>query len=638
MKSLTPLVLAVLLGCLVTPALAEETLPPLENGKAPQTFEEMWAGFDPQAEPLDVEILKEWEQDGVVIRVLRYRIGVFKGQKAMMAAVYGFPKGGSKLPGLVQIHGGGQYADSKAVVTNAKRGYATISIAWAGRISSPEYRVGPNEVKLFWDGKTDDPSYRVTTDWGAMDAYHAPSRYGLDAFATIRDGSESWTLDDVESPRNSSWFLCTLGARRALTFLEQQPEVDASRLGVYGHSMGGKLTVATAGSDPRVKAAAPSCGGISERFNPNPLHPATIGDAAPLKRINCPTIFLSPANDFHGHINHLVEAVTEITETGKVDWRVTCSAHLNHQDHAASEVATQLWFDQHLKEKFTWPATPETTLHLKTDDGIPRLTVRADASRKIVGVEVYYTQQGLVGKEHHHNRINQFWHAALCANDAAGDSGSESVWNASLPVFSVDKPLWVYANVIYALDEPISGAGYYYGEYTTDKFNVSSLIEIIDPQALKEAGVQPALTASSMIESFEGEDWKREWFNYKPNEWTIRTHKVYHPMWQAPEGGATSLSLEVLSAEPNKLVLGIDDHAAEIELKGSPEWQTMKLSPQDLKDASGEGREDWKELMELRLLATDNLRGGTRDEPVTRAVGVTWKGAPPKFRNLRWVK
>ena len=83
----------------------------------------MWAGYDPRAEPLEVETLKAWEEDGVVLRVLRYRIGIFKGRKAMMAAVYGYPKGGSKLPGLVQIHGGGQYADQKAALTNGKRGY-----------------------------------------------------------------------------------------------------------------------------------------------------------------------------------------------------------------------------------------------------------------------------------------------------------------------------------------------------------------------------------------------------------------------------------------------------------------------------------------------------------------------------------
>ena len=74
----------------------KETLAPLKDGKAPQNFEEMWAGYDPRTEPLDVEILKEWEEDGIVLKVLRYRIGVFKGAKAMMAAVYGYPKGGKK--------------------------------------------------------------------------------------------------------------------------------------------------------------------------------------------------------------------------------------------------------------------------------------------------------------------------------------------------------------------------------------------------------------------------------------------------------------------------------------------------------------------------------------------------------------
>jgi hypothetical protein len=267
-----------LLLCLFGGAIlgAQETLAPLVDDRAPQTYEALWGGFDPRAEPLDIEVLKEWEEDGVVMRVLRYRIGVFKGQKAMMAAIYGFRKGASDLPGLVQIHGGGQYADHKAVLTNAKRGYATLSISWAGRISAPDYRVAPKEVQLFWAGATSDPSYRITTDWGALDAYHAPCRNPKNRFASVAPAA--WTLDSVESPRNNPWFLCTLGARRALTFLERQSEVDGDRLGVYGHSMGGKLTVLTAGSDSRVKAAAPSCGGISNRDSENPLYRATIGD------------------------------------------------------------------------------------------------------------------------------------------------------------------------------------------------------------------------------------------------------------------------------------------------------------------------------------------------------------------------
>ena len=95
-----------------------DALPRLKGNQAPQNFEQMWAGFDPRAEPLEVETLKEWEEEDVVLRIVRFRIGVFKDRKAKLAAIYGFPKSVSgtnkRLPGLVQIHGGGQYADHKA--------------------------------------------------------------------------------------------------------------------------------------------------------------------------------------------------------------------------------------------------------------------------------------------------------------------------------------------------------------------------------------------------------------------------------------------------------------------------------------------------------------------------------------------
>ena len=135
--------------------LSPETLAPLTSDRAPSDFDEMWAGFDPRAEPLEVVTIQEWEEDDVVLRIIRFRIGVFKQETARLAAVYGFPKADSserkKYPGLVQIHGGGQYADHKACLMNAKRGYATVSIAWAGRISAPHYHVTPDVVKLFWE-------------------------------------------------------------------------------------------------------------------------------------------------------------------------------------------------------------------------------------------------------------------------------------------------------------------------------------------------------------------------------------------------------------------------------------------------------------------------------------------------------
>lgn len=613
----------VLLGSAIS-AADRDTLPPLKDGQAPQNFEEMWAGFDPRAEPLEVETLHQWEEGDIVLRIVRFRIGVFKRSKATLAAIYGYSKAAvateKRLPGLVQIHGGGQYADHKAVLANARRGYATVSIAWAGRISAPGYRVTPAEVKLFWEGKTDDPRYKRTTDWGAVDAYHAPSKNPRNVFPSAK--SAAWALDAVESPRNSGWFLCALAARRALTFLEQQAEVDPKKLGVYGHSMGGKLTVMAA-VDSRVKVAAPSCGGISDRYNRSPLFRATIGDDVSLKKITCPIIFLSPANDFHGRIGDLPDAVAELKST---DWRVTCSPHHNHQDTPEYEVATLLWFDQHLKGTFTFPKMPASVLQLKTDDGVPTFSIKPDQSKPILSVDVYYTQHGVPGRDPHENTMHRFWHHARSAQD-------DGEWTARLPLRSADKPLWVYANVTYALEEPVAGAGYYYGAYTAKTFNVSSLLKTASPEKLAAAGVLSKLEPTRLIEDFEG-DWQKDWFTYRPGEWSRTTHKLYDETWKAPSNAR--LSLEVRSAEPNTLVVRIDDRAAEVSLTGGQSWQKVEFEPHEFETFDGQKLPNWKSTRRLKLSPVEHLRPKRGDRSKTRRFGKPWKGAAPTFRNLRW--
>ena len=628
MRPQTASLVALLLALLsVTQAVADETIPVLKDGKVPASFNELWGNYDPRREPLETEVLKEWEEDGVVLRIVRYRIGIFKGQKAMMAAVYGFPKGGSKLPGLVQIHGGGQFADYKAPLTNAKRGYATISIAWAGRISAPDYQVDNDIVKLFWDGKTNDPAYKVTTDWGPLDGYHAPSRDPKTDFSGGSVSPSSRTLDDVDSPRNNPWFLEILGARRALTFLEQQPEIDPEKLGVYGHSMGGKITVLTAGTDSRVKAAAPSCGGLSHR-NPVPIFYETLSDPANLSHITCPILFLSPANDFHGRIDDLQKAITEIKSQ---DWRITSSPHHNHQDTAEYEVAGLLWFDQYLKGTFHYPQTPAAALELKTKNGVPSFAVTPDSSRPILSVDIYYTQQGQKDgeKDDRENTMARFWHHANAKQNG-------KTWTAALPLLSTNKPLWVYANVLYPLDAPVTGVGYYYGEYTATQFNLSSRMSIATPELLAAAGVKATVKPSLLIETF-AQGWQKEWFTYDlTDNWARKTHKLYDPKWQAPVGA--KLAFDVRAAQTNRLVIGLDDYAAEVHLKAGGEWQSVILIPTDFHNAAEVGRSDWNGIRELRLGAKETLRIKDGAQEKQLDLGANWQGAKLEFRNLRWIE
>ena len=600
-----------------------ETLPPLSENNAPQTWNEAWNGFDPRKEPLDVEILKEWEEDGVVLRVLRYRIGIFKGKKAMMAGVYGFPKDGKELPGLVQIHGGGQYADYRAPLSNAKRGYATISISWAGRISAPNYRVTPDVVKLFWDKKIKDPKYKLTTDWGALDAYHAPSKYGKDAFPSIP--VEKWTLDSIESPRNNAWFLASLGARRALTFLENRPEVNGDKLGVYGHSMGGKLTVLTAGSDSRVKVAVPSCGGISDRYSKNPLHLATVSDPPSLKNISCPIFFQSPSNDFHGRINDLPISIDEIKS---VEWRVNCSPHHNHQDSPEYEVASQIWFDHHLKNGPKIPKTPKLDLDFPRG-GDPIANLIVDESREVLSIDIFYTQQGQIDgeKDNSTNTKNRFWHHS-------GVIKTNQKYSAKIPLFSLNKPLWVYANVTYRLDTPIRGAGYYYGLYEAEKFTISSLMSSFSPEYLLKSEAIPTLKTSKIIEDFMG-DWRKEWFSYNKQKWGIKTHKLYHPMWNAPDN--SKLYLELRAESSNKMIIGLDEFVTELNIHGSNKWQSYTLSPSDFKNFQMISKKNWKGIKELKIDESEALRPpkGTKLKPII--YGAKWKGSPPEFKSLRWM-
>ncbi len=203
----------------------------------PTTVMELFADFDPRHDPLDTKVVREWERESIVYRYVTFHIGTFKDKPARMAAVYAVPKGAEKLPGLLHLHGGGQRAFLHEVEFYAKRGYACLSINWGGR-----------EMEEANEGD-------ANTDWGAVD----PTQQNVPGYFNLKPGGKY--LDPVESPRNNNWYLLTLGARRGLTFLEQQPEVDPEKLGVYGHSMGGNLTVYVAGTDIRVKVAAPSVGG-----------------------------------------------------------------------------------------------------------------------------------------------------------------------------------------------------------------------------------------------------------------------------------------------------------------------------------------------------------------------------------------
>ncbi|MFO0868293.1 MAG: acetylxylan esterase [Pirellulales bacterium] len=597
------IVLVGLLGLLPTCVCADQ--PP-----APATVRELHADFDPRKDPLDTTVVREWEKNGIVYRYVTFHIGTFRGQPARLAAFYGFPAGAKKQAALLHLHGGGQRAFLHEVEFSARRGYPCLSINWGGR-----------EMEGAEEG---DPN----TAWGAVD----PTQQNVPGYFNLKPGDKY--LDPYDSPRNNNWYLLTLAGRRGLTFLEQQPEVDPDRLGVYGHSMGGNLTVYVAGSDSRVRAAAPSVGGSGFRTQRWPLLPqhqpqlpngdvqlfdATLGFESYTPLVTAPLLWLGATNDFHGIMDDTYRTGELIPHSSV---RYSFTPHMNHRFTPEFAVTRPLWFDQHLRASFSFPQTPTTQLICETPDHVPVLEVTPDRSSEVVEVQIYYSVDP--------DPRPRFWRSAL--TERAG----EERWTGKLPILSVDQPLFAFANVTYRLTKSESEP---YAR-PTERFALSSRLHTVAPQELAAKGVQATDRSDPLIDDFT-HGW-RDWYALSPDNphhWEFSTRKVSDPKWRGQPG--QRLGIEVQVEKPNELVIVLTENffrsyrgkqrefVAVVPLRGGPDRQTMALDATDFQTSGGEALSSWSNLDLLSFRAYY----GQGDQ---RVGSQQWAGPQPQFQKLGW--
>ena len=604
-------------------SVCAETLPPLKDGQVPSNLDTLWGDFDPRKEPIEAEVTKEWEQDGIVCRVIRYRVGVFKGQPSTVAAFYAFPKGATALPGLMHIHGGGQSASLATVVTDAKRGYASLSLNWGG-----------NKM-TFADGKIYDG---LNTDWGALDATHEPKRNKVNHFAGSTK-PDAFTLDAVDSPRNDNWFLVTLAARRGLTFLQNQPQVDPVRLGVYGHSMGGRLTTQLTGIDKRVKAAVPSCGGSGDliatldempggqRSKATPLALATTSENPYIRRLAVPTLWFSPTNDFHAHMDNMAWTWRDVPDALL---RLSMSPHFNHRHDHASALTQHLWFETYLKGKTGLiPATPAIAIEAGR---IPKVIVTPDASKPCQTVRIYVTQDI--------HELTRFWRSVE-AKQVGGR------WIAEAPLMDPSQPLFAYASVVYATPEEYRKLPTVPGVANSDTYYFSSREAWATSAQLKAAGAQAADRPERLItaDSADWGDWYRINWGH-PDLWSLYTRKVKDPKWRGPKG--SKLRFEIKASEASWLAVKFmsndwgafaagpkAEYAVVTELKVTDGWATVEVDLADVRPIGAtKGKlADWNTLTEIGI--TPSIPAELKTPDMKAAKGWT-RGMNPAVRNLRW--
>ncbi len=571
----------------------------------PRTVDETWTHFDPRKEALETETFREWKNDGVEFRYLRYLVGDFEGRKPRVAAFYAFPEGGRKLPAIVQVHGGGQRAQSETVRYWASQGYAALAVNW-GELPTRESQEGPN------------------TDWAGIAAgFLEPKHHNP---VSPRAG----TLHDTPHPWNSSWLLYAAAARRAITFLERQPEVDGDRIGVTGHSMGGRLTVLTS-IDPRVKAASPSVGGsgyLYENIRGIPdsarhmrehleLYKKTVDCAEYWPLIKCPLMFLGATNDFNSPMEKVICAFHTLP---KPNGMLSFTPHMNHRFTADNYAARVRWFETHLKGAFDFPGLPK----LRPDFTNPRrVGVMPDTAtkHKLNEVRIFFGYD-------RDPRV-RFWRSAI--------GTEQSGYMVECPVIDLSEPLFVFANVTYDTGEELTLPR---GYRPTSLLTLSTPSITYAPHILRSMRVTADDKRERLIDEFD--DGWRDWSLVSPDNahhFKFKTHKVNDPAYFGPRGAALALAIETTAPGNTLAVIMETDQwrgytgrklkryvaLAKIPEAGS---RTVTIPMKSFATADGEVLEHYDHVTALIL------RPGDKENPTK--VKNRWQGKVPVLGNLRW--
>ena len=177
--------------------------------------------------PETLKVPKTWEAPGFKaegMEALFYEGMPYKGKPTRVFAWIGIPevKPGTKVPGIVLVHGGGGTAFEDWVKLWVGRGYAAIAMDTCGTVPRGTYGKWEPHEHSGPRGNSFDGSNEAKEDqW----PYHAVSDVIL-----------------------------------AHSLLRSRPEVDADRIGLTGISWGGYLTCISSGLDERFKFAVPVYG------------------------------------------------------------------------------------------------------------------------------------------------------------------------------------------------------------------------------------------------------------------------------------------------------------------------------------------------------------------------------------------
>ncbi len=503
----------------------------------------LWKDYDPNQGAFKEEIVKQETRDGLFSRD-SYISAYVLGEEIRVYCRFKVKAGAAKAPGLLVVHGwmGAAEPDRKFV----EDGWAVMAHDYCGKTGArPHFTGYPEKLRH-----------------GNMDRTVAgPVR------AQDLDGKQ--TTD----PKQTSDYVWYAIQRRVLSYLEQQKEVDRTRLGATGYSYGGTLMWNLA-TDPRVKAVAAYFGiGYNDYYrdkqvwlyNVPYIEPpkssgeeiilASIVPEAHVPFITAATLFLNGSNDHHGGHERGLESFKKFPK--KVPWSFAIQAR-GHHDTEKIGHNTKFWLEKHVLGKdVAWPEHPRSEIRLDAE-GVPELVITPASPDAVRKVELFYALK------------NPCSYARAWRDTPSVRQGQQ--WIGKMPVLNVDDYVFGYANITY--DTTIVRS--------TD-FNAaipSKLGKAVATDKPSSDLSGSGYSAWSHIAELEGPK-GIQGFRPTNNGRGSGTEQLHDPKWQAPAG--SRLSFKFYCTEPQTLIFTAADHnTVELEITASDDWQEMTIAPERL--------------------------------------------------------
>lgn len=533
MKHALPLITALLLAPLVALHAAESVLTPAA----------LWKDYDPDQGAFKEEIVKQETRDGIFSRD-SYISAYVLGEEIRVYCRYKVKEGAAKAPGLLVVHGwmGAAEPDRKFV----EDGWAVMAHDYCGKTGTrPHFTKYPEKLRH-----------------GNMDRTVAgPAR------AQDLDGKQ------ITDPKQTSDYLWYAIQRRVLSYLEQQKEVDRTRLGATGYSYGGTLMWNLA-TDPRVKAVAAYFGiGYNDYYrdkqvwlyNVPYIEPpkssgeeiilASIVPEAHVPFITAATLFLNGSNDHHGGHERGLESFKKFPK--KVPWSFAIQAR-GHHDTEKIGHNTKFWLEKHVLGKdVAWPEHAKSEIRLDAE-GVPELVITPASPDTVRKVEAFYALK------------NPCSYARAWRDTPNVRHGQQ--WIGKMPVLNLDDYVFGYANITY--DTTIVRS--------TD-FNAaipSKLGKAVATDKPSSDLSGSGYSAWSNIAELEGPN-GIQGFRPTNNGRGSGTEQLHDPKWQAPAG--SRLSFKFYCTEPQTVIFTAADHnSVELEITASDDWQEMTIAAERL--------------------------------------------------------